>query len=104
MVGELSGEAGELGVPPGGALNRSVTVVTSWLVSSGAGAGAGSATSVCCFCCSCSGTCSGPTGRNQGFSDSECYPHPRRAKLTEQAMQSRGTGHGFLWAHLRKEG
>lgn len=62
-----SGEAGALEVPPGGALSRSVTVVTSWLVSSGAGVG--SCTSVCCSCGSGSGTCSGHTGCNQGFSD-----------------------------------
>lgn len=72
VVGELSGEAGELEVTPGGALSRSVTVVTSWLVSSGVGVG--SRTSVCCSCCSGSGTCSGHTGCNQGFCDSERYP------------------------------
>lgn len=102
LVGELWGEAGELGLPPGGALSRSVTVVTSWLVSSGVGVG--SSTSVCCSCCSGSGTCRRHTGRNQGFSDSECYPHPQRTKLIEQAMQSRGAGHGFPRAHLHKEG
>lgn len=57
LVGELWGEAGELGLPPGGALSRSVTVVTSWLVSSGVGVG--SSTSVCCSCCSGSGTLPG---------------------------------------------
>ena len=102
LVGELWGEAGELGLPPGGALSRSVTVVTSWLVSSGVGVG--SSTSVCCSCCSGSGTCRRHTGCNQGFSDSECYPHPQRTKLIEQAMQSRGAGHGFPRAHLHKEG
>lgn len=56
-VGELSGEAGELGLPPPGALSRSVTVVTSWLLTSGVGVG--SRTSAVC-CSSCSGTCGGP--------------------------------------------
>lgn len=102
VVGELSGEADELGVPPGGALSRSVTVVPSWLVSSGVGVG--SRTSVCRSCCSGSGTCSGHTGCNHGLSDSECYPDPWRTKLTEQAMQNRGAGHSFPRAHLHKEG
>lgn len=55
MVGELSGEAGELDVPSGGACSRNVTVVTSRLVTSGVGVGSG--TSVCCSCLSGSGTC-----------------------------------------------
>lgn len=55
MVGELTGEAGKLGVPPGGARSRSVTVVTSRLVPWGVGVGSG--TSACCSCFSGSGTC-----------------------------------------------
>lgn len=53
--GELSGEAAELGVPPAGALSRSVTEVTSWLMTSG-GVGVGSRTSACCSCSFRSGT------------------------------------------------
>lgn len=54
MVGELTGEAGGLLVPPGGARTRSVTVVTSRLERSGVGVG--SMTSPCCSRSSCSGT------------------------------------------------
>lgn len=50
VVGEPSAEAGGLGVSPGGARSRSVTVVTSRLVLLGAGVGSG--TSTCCFCSS----------------------------------------------------
>lgn len=64
MVGELTGEAGKLGVPPGGARTRSVTVVTSRLVSWGVGVDSG--TSACSSCFSRSGTCRRPTGYSQG--------------------------------------
>ena len=60
VVGELSAEAGGLGVSPGGARSRSVTVVTSRLVLLGVGVGSG--TSTCCFCSSGFGTCGRPTG------------------------------------------
>lgn len=63
VVGELSGEAAELDVPPSGACNRSVTVVTSWLVALGVGVGSG--TSACCSCSSGSDTCGKPTGYDQ---------------------------------------
>lgn len=64
MVGELSGEAGKLDVLLGGACSRSVTVVTSRLVTSGVGVGSG--TSACCSCSSGSGTCGGPIDCDQG--------------------------------------
>lgn len=85
MGGELSGEAGELDVLPGGTCSRSVTVVTSRLVTSGGGSG----TSACCPRSSGSGTCGGPTGCSQG---------------SGQGMQSRGAGHGFLQTHWHQRG
>lgn len=60
MLGELSGEAGELGVLPSGARSRSVTVVTSRLVPFGAGVGSG--TSAWCSCSCGFSTCGKPTG------------------------------------------
>lgn len=62
-MGELSGEAGELDVLPGGTCSRSVTVVTSRLVTSGVGVGSGTSASSSRF--SGSGTCGGPTGCGQ---------------------------------------
>lgn len=54
--GEVLGDAGGLGVAPGGACSRTVTVVTFWLLGSGVGVGLGP--SVCCSCSSRSGACS----------------------------------------------
>lgn len=85
VVGELTGEAGGLLVPPGGARTRSVTVVTSRLERSGVGVG--SMTSPCCSRSSCSGTCGEPIGCSQGSQAGGC---------PEQGMQSRGAVHGFL--------
>lgn len=104
VVGELLGEADELGVPPGGALSRSVTVVTSWLVPSGVGVGSG--TSVCCSCSLTSDTCGGPTGFNQGFPTLSAtpthggqgwqVPKARACKVEGLSMSSCG--------HLHKNG
>lgn len=97
MVGELSAEAGELGVPPGGARSSSVTVVTSWLVPLGVGVGSG--TSACCSCSSGFGTCGRPVGDPQDVAKAlQAGRHPG------QGMQSREAGHGFLQAHLHKHG
>lgn len=60
--GELAGEAGELAVLPAGTCTRSVTVVTSRLVTAGGGSG----TSACCSRSSGSGTCGAPTGCSPG--------------------------------------
>lgn len=98
MVGESSGEAGELAVSSGGAVSTSVTVLTSWLVSSGDGVGTG--TSVNCSCSLCSGTCGKPIRCTQGFPDLECYSHPGR---TSACKQGRGPGLASLWAHLHKQ-
>ena len=93
VVGEPSAEAGGLGVSPGGARSRSVTVVTSRLVPLGVGVGSG--TSTCCFCSSGCGTCGRPTGCSQS---SLGWQRPR------QGMQNSGAGHGFLQVHLHKRG
>lgn len=91
MGGELSGEAGELDVLPGGTCSRSVTVVTSRLVTSGGGSG----TSARCSRSSGSGACGGPTGCSQGSPAGRC---------SGQGMQSRGAGHGFLQTHWHWRG
>lgn len=81
-MGELSGEAGKLDVPLGGACTRSVTVVTSRLVTSRFGVGSG--TCACCSCSSGSGTCGGTHG---------LWPRlPRLADAQGRACKAEGLG------------